>query len=186
MKVRELELKGLKLIELDSYPDPRGFFIERFIVSKFKDLGLFTDFIQDNHSMSLPNVIRGLHYQYDPPQNKLVGVIRGKMWDVSVDLRPKSPTFGKYFTIELSDKNNFSLWIPFGFAHGFCTLGEEPTDVMYKVDTPYNPKTSSGIHWNDPELKIPWPVKNPIVSKADAELPTLAQCKEKLIHHFSI
>ena len=185
VKVQELELKGLKLIELDVYPDSRGFFIERFITPKFKEIGLFTDFIQDNHSRSLPNVIRGLHYQYDPPQNKLVGTIHGKVWDVCVDLRSTSPTFGKYFATELSDQNGRLLWIPFGFAHGFCTLGEEPADVLYKVDSLYNPKTSFGISWNDPELKIPWPVKNPIVSKADAELPTLTQFKEKFMHHFA-
>ncbi len=185
MKVQDLELKGLKLIELDIYPDSRGFFIERFIESKFKDLELFTDFIQDNHSRSLPNVIRGLHYQYNPPQNKLVGVIRGKIWDVTVDLRPTSPTFGKYFATELSDQNRRLLWIPFGFAHGFCTLGDEPADVLYKVDSLYNPKTSLGIQWNDPDLKIPWPVQHPIVSKADTELPTLAYFKENFTHHFA-
>ena len=185
MKVRDLELKGQKLIELAVYPDSRGFFVEWFLSPKFKELGLFTDFIQDNHSRSLPNVIRGFHYQYDPPQNKLVGVIRGKVWDVAVDLRPSSPTFGKYCAMELSDQNGCLLWIPFGFAHGFCTLGDEPADVFYKVDSIYNPKTSLGIHWNDPDLKIPWPVKNPIVSKADAELPTLTQFKEKFTHHFA-
>ncbi len=186
MKVRNLELKGLKLVELDLYSDARGFFTERFTASKFEALGLFTNFIQDNHSRSLPNVIRGIHYQYDPPQNKLVGVIRGSIWDVAIDLRPNSPTFKKYFAMELSDKNGFLLWIPFGFAHGFCTLGEEPADVMYKVDSLYNPKTSCGIHWADPELKIPWPVnKNPIVSKADAELPTLAYFQENLAHHLA-
>jgi len=104
---------------------------------------------------------------------------------LKIDLRSTSPTFGKYFATELSDKNGRLLWIPFGFAHGFCTLGEEPADVFYKVDSTYNPKTSLGIHWNDPELKIPWPVKNPIVSKADSELPTLTQFKEKFVHHFA-
>jgi dTDP-4-dehydrorhamnose 3,5-epimerase len=133
-------------------------------------------FIQDNHSRSKPGVIRGLHYQVNPSQGKLVGVIRGKIWDVVVDLRKDSPTYGKWEGVELSDENGRLLWVPPGFAHGFCVLGQEDADVMYKVDAPYSPKTEGGIRFDDPDLKIEWPVKDgAIVSPKDRVLPGFAE-----------
>ncbi len=169
--VKECGLAGLKLIELKQYPDDRGFFMERYVQERFQGYGLPAQFVQDNHSRSKPGVIRGLHYQTNPAQGKLVGVIRGKIWDVAVDLRKDSPTYGKWEAYELSDENSRLLWIPAGFAHGFCVLGNEDADVMYKVDAPYSPKTEGGICYSDPELKITWPVQNPIVSGKDQQLP---------------
>src|SRR5947208_15331150 len=128
MQLTALDAEGLLLIELDIYRDSRGFFVERYNRERFHANGMEFDFVQDNHSRSLPGVLRGLHYQYDPPQGKLVGVVRGRIWDVAVDLRPGSPTFGKHAGVELSDENGLLLWIPPGFAHGFCILGDEPAD----------------------------------------------------------
>jgi dTDP-4-dehydrorhamnose 3,5-epimerase len=172
--VKEGRLSGLKLIELKIYGDDRGFFTERYVAERFIAYGLPERFIQDNHSRSKPGVIRGLHYQADPAQGKLVGVIRGKIWDVAVDLRKDSPTFGQWEAFELSDENGRLLWIPAGFAHGFCVLGNEDADVMYKVDAAYSPKTEGGILYSDPDLKIDWPDKDPIVSGKDKVLPGFA------------
>jgi dTDP-4-dehydrorhamnose 3,5-epimerase len=174
VNVIHLELKGLALIELDIYGDQRGFFIERFQLTRFRKHGLPTRFVQDNHSRSAPGVLRGLHYQSNPPQGKLVGVTRGRIWDVAVDIRPDSPTYGRSFWVELSDMNGRLLWIPPGFAHGFCVLGDEPVDLLYKVNTTYNPKGENGIVWSDPELAIPWPVVQPVISRRDRELSSFA------------
>ncbi len=178
MKVTPLKLEGLKLVELSIHGDQRGFFVERFHEDKFMSQGLPTRFLQDNHSRSAPQVLRGLHYQTLPPQGKLVGVVHGKIWDVVVDIRPQSPTLGQSYGIELSDQNGKLLWIPHGFAHGFCVLGETPADVLYKVDGLYNPDSEGGILWNDPELKISWPIENPIVSKRDQALPQFEEWRK--------
>lgn len=180
MKVETLSLEGLKLIELKQYHDHRGFFTERFNNRTFTEIGLPNHFVQDNHSRSHPQVIRGLHFQNNPAQGKLVGVIRGKIWDVAVDVRPDSPTFGKHIGVELSDENGKLLWIPAGFAHGFCVLGDEPADVFYKVDAIYNPTGETGICWNDEDLAIAWPVQNPIVSDRDKSLQSFASYCKKL------
>lgn len=177
MKVTQCELKGLCVIELPIYHDSRGFFMERFHESKLGEHGLPTHFPQDNHSRSNPQVLRGLHCQSTPPQGKLVGVINGAIWDVAVDIRPDSPTFGKSFGIELSDSNGKLLWIPAGFAHGFCVLGDKPADVLYKVSALYNAATETGIAWNDPELNVAWPISNPIVSDRDNQLQSFADYK---------
>ncbi len=174
MKMTRLELPGLVLVELQIHGDARGFFVERFHLQRFTDHGLPTRFVQDNHSRSGPNVVRGLHYQCGPDQGKLVGVVRGRVWDVVVDVRPDSPTYGQHFGIEMSDLNGCMLWIPAGFAHGFCVLGDEPADVLYKVDAPYEPAGEGGIFWADPELALPWPIRQPIVSARDQRLPSFA------------
>jgi dTDP-4-dehydrorhamnose 3,5-epimerase len=173
LKISTVEIEGLKVIDLDIYSDHRGYFIERFHTDKFKQLGLPHYFFQDNLSRSQPNVLRGLHYQINPYQGKLVGAIRGRIWDVAVDLRKNSSTFGQHFSIELSDTNGKLLWIPGGFAHGFYVLGDEPADVLYKVDCAYDPKKEGGIRWDDPDLNISWPGKNPILSGKDIQLPSL-------------
>jgi dTDP-4-dehydrorhamnose 3,5-epimerase len=136
--------------------------------------------VQDNHSLSKPGVLRGLHFQTQPSQGKLVGCSRGRIWDVAVDLRPHSQSYGKWYSAELSAENGRLLWIPSGFAHGFCVLGDEPADVQYKVDAFYNPKMEFGIRWDDPDLQIPWPIKNPIVSERDSALPSFADYRVKL------
>ncbi len=173
MKVQSTEISGLKVIELDIWRDSRGFFTERFRADKFQAEGLPFEFVQDNWSRSLPKVLRGLHFQRNPNQGKLVGVTSGTIWDVAIDLRKSSPTYGKYFSVELSGENGRLLWVPGGFAHGFCVLGSEPADVIYKVDCLYNPKTEGGICWNDPALNIAWPVERPLVSEKDQILPQL-------------
>jgi len=172
MKIFEEKLPGLLRIELDLYKDNRGYFVERFHEDKFFKAGLPTHFVQDNHSFSISGVLRGLHFQYDPFQGKLVGVTRGKVWDVAVDIRPHSPTYKKWVGLELSAVNGCLLWVPPGFAHGFIVLGTEPADVFYKVDKPYNPLGDRGIIWDDPELNITWPIDGPILSAKDAQLPT--------------
>lgn len=175
MKAHSTPIPGLILVELKVYKDDRGFFAERFRADKFKEMGIDPALIQDNHSRSAPGVLRGLHYQSDPPQGKLISTIRGRIWDVAVDLRKGSPTRGKYFSVELSDENGLMLWVPYGFAHGFCVLGQESADVVYKVNGYYNPKTEGGILWNDPDLNVDWPVKNPIVSARDNQLSTFRE-----------
>lgn len=178
MKFSPVEIEGLKVVQLDIWKDHRGFFLERFNSDEFREGGLPTAFVQDNHSRSAPRVLRGLHCQTMPAQGKLVGVLRGKIWDVAVDIRPGSATFGKSFSIELSDDNGRLLWIPAGFLHGFCVLGDEPADVLYKVDAFYNPKTEAGIRWNDPEFSIQWPLSDPIVSERDHKLPSFEEFRK--------
>jgi dTDP-4-dehydrorhamnose 3,5-epimerase len=175
-------IKGLVTIELPIYKDNRGFFLERFNLKKFEKLGLPTNLIQDNHSRSYPGVIRGLHAQKPPfGQGKLVGVINGRILDVAVDIRPDSPTFGQHFQVELSDENGRLLWMPVGFAHGFCVVGDKPADVFYKVDNDYSFESEFGIVWNDKELGINWPVADPIMNEKDKQLPSFAEYKQNPI-----
>lgn len=180
MKVINTTIKDLKVIELDIYHDDRGFFVERYNEAKFHELGLPTQFLQDNFSQSAPRVIRGLHYQNNPSQAKLVGCTRGKILDVAVDIRKDSPTFGQYFSIELSPENGKLLYIPAGFAHGFCVLGDEVADVSYKVDNFYSKEGDGGIIYNDPDLNINWPISNPIISQKDQILQSFAQYSKNL------
>lgn len=176
--VRE-RISGVVTIQLRSFADERGFFVERFNAHAFAAAGIPIDFCQDNHSRSKPGVLRGLHYQSDPAQGKLVGVIRGRVWDVVVDIRPDSPTFGEHVGVELSGDNGRLIWMPPGIAHGFCVLGDEPADMLYKVDRPYNKQTEGGIRWDDPNLGIPWPVSGPIVSERDRILPSFADYRNR-------
>lgn len=178
MNVSGCEIEGLKIITLQKLGDERGFFVERFNKAKYEALGLPTDFAQDNHSRSAPNILRGLHYQHSPSQGKLVGVIRGRVWDVAVDIRPGSPTFGNHHAVELSGENAVLFWVPPGFAHGFCVLGDEPADMFYKVSGQYNPAGEGGIMYNDPDLAIDWPVEHPIISARDERQQSFADyCK---------
>ena len=172
LRIEKTPLQGLLVLHSQGFKDDRGFFIERFQEEKFAHLGIQNRFLQDNHSRSLPGVLRGLHFQYDPPQAKLIGVLSGKIWDVAVDLRPHSPTFKKHFALELDGESGKLLFIPFGFAHGFVVLGDEPADVLYTVDAFYNPQTECGILWNDPELNLPWPITKPKLSARDLSLPS--------------
>ncbi len=171
MEVHACPIPGLKVIKLKVLRDNRGYFVERFHSARFGEAGLPPAFVQDNHSHSAPNVLRGLHYQHSPAQGKLVGIIRGRAWDVAVDIRPNSPTFGQHYAVELSGENGLLFWIPPGFAHGFCTLGEEPADMIYKVTATYNGRGEGGIRFDDPALAIPWPVVEPAISERDQNLP---------------
>lgn len=170
MKKIETNIEGLFVIELNLFHDNRGFFMERYNKDTFKQLGLNIDFIQDNQSKSFGKVVRGLHAQ--PGQGKLVGAIKGSILDVAVDIRPKSSTFGQYFSIELSEDNNKLLWIPDGFLHGFQVISDEAS-VLYKVTSLFNPDTQFGVIWNDPEIGIKWPHLDAIISSRDAILPKL-------------
>lgn len=179
MKIKLTFIQDIKIIELDIYHDSRGFFVERFNKAKFAEIEIPTEYVQDNFSLSFPGVIRGLHYQNNPSQAKLVGCTHGRIWDVAVDLRKNSPTFGQHFGIELSGENGKLLYIPAGFAHGFCVLGDEPADVTYKVDAKYSKEGEGGIVYNDPDLNIKWPVTNPIVSDRDKMLPSFKEYIKK-------
>lgn len=181
MKIHDTELEGLKVIELKVFGDDRGFFTERFVEQRFKDKGINNNFIQDNHSRSASGVIRGLHYQKNPDQAKLVSCISGRILDVAVDIRKDSKTFGKHFDIELSGENGLMLLVPAGFAHGFSVISKNPADVLYKVDGYYNPEGEGGILYNDPELNINWKVDNPEISDRDKELMSFEYYKKNPI-----
>lgn len=168
MRLISEHLNGLKLIQLDIFEDERGFFTERYSIKKFEELGLPTNFVQDNFSHSEAGVLRGLHFQKNPDQAKLVGCTNGKILDVAVDIRKNSKTFGKYFSVELSGKNGLILYIPAGFAHGFAALTE--ADVLYKVDSKYNKEGEGGIKFDDAILNIDWGIKYPLVSDKDLKL----------------
>lgn len=170
MKVKEFAIKGPLLIEPAVFHDARGWFSERFKVEAFAELGIKNNFVQDNFSLSLPGVLRGLHYQFDPPQGKLVTCVQGKVFDVAVDIRKGSPTFGQHIVIELSANEPKWCWIPAGFAHGFCVIGNDPAGLMYKVDNYWSKAGESGILYSDPDLDIQWPVASPIVSDKDRVL----------------
>ncbi len=170
MKIINTKFLEVKIIELDIFRDERGFFLERFNQKKFQELGLDIKFVQDNHSRSKPRVVRGLHYQENPSQGKLVGCLKGEIQDVAVDIRPDSATYLQYVSVNLTGDNGRLIWIPQGFAHGFCVLGEEDADVIYKTDNLYNATGDGGIIWNDPKIAIKWQVKNPILSEKDKKL----------------
>ncbi|MDR3013573.1 MAG: dTDP-4-dehydrorhamnose 3,5-epimerase [Chitinispirillales bacterium] len=174
MKFINTGIGGLILIEPRVHNDHRGFFLESYSAKTFAEAGIDCVFVQDNHSKSTAKgVIRGLHFQTAPyEQSKLVRVIRGAIFDVAVDLRPESPTYGQWKGFELTERNFNMLFIPKGFAHGFCTL-EENTEIVYKVDNPYSPNHDTGIIWNDPALAIDWPVDEPVLSDKDRNLGRL-------------
>ncbi len=157
MKVTETGVAGVRLIEPRVFGDARGFFFESFNRQQFANtVGLDVDFVQDNHSRSARGVLRGLHYQVIQPQGKLVRVVRGAVFDVAVDIRPDSPSFGQWFGVELTEENQRQLWVPPGLAHGFLVLSET-ADFLYKTTAYYAPEHERCIAWNDPELAIAWP-----------------------------
>jgi dTDP-4-dehydrorhamnose 3,5-epimerase len=166
MKIRETSLPGVLILEPTVFRDERGFFMETYSTRLMVGTGIPLMFVQDNHSRSSQNVLRGLHYQLVRPQGKLVHVARGRIFDVAVDVRIGSPTFAKWFGLELNDENLSSLWIPPGFAHGFCVLSDN-ADVVYKCTSLYEPGDDRGVKWNDSRIGIEWPVENPIVSERD-------------------
>ncbi|MFD1992702.1 dTDP-4-dehydrorhamnose 3,5-epimerase [Paenibacillus nicotianae] len=174
MKVTSLKLEGAKLIEPIVHGDYRGFFMESYNEKLMHENGIKQNFIQDNHSLSIePDVLRGMHYQLNPKaQTKLIRVISGSIYDVILDIRKDSPTFGQWQGFILSDANKRQLLVPQGFAHGFCTLAAN-TQVIYKVDEYYSPEHDRGIAWNDPSLNIDWPVSNPVLSDKDTRHPLL-------------
>jgi len=169
-----LTLPDIILIEPQAFLDERGFFMESYKHSEFSAFGIKERFVQDNHSRSTKGVLRGLHYQKSPKaQGKLVRVVVGEIFDVAVDIRLGSPTYGKWVGEVLSADNKRMLYIPPGFAHGFCVLSEG-AEVLYKTTEEYSPEHDAGIIWNDPEIGIQWPIEHPILSEKDARLPRVA------------
>jgi len=174
MKVTETDLAGVLIIEPDVFSDDRGFFIESYSRRRYAELrGLDVEFLQDNHSHSSANVLRGLHMQRRRPQGKLLRVVAGHIWDVAVDVDPRSPTFRRWVGTDLTGENHLQLYIPPGYAHGFCVLSDS-ADVEYKCTQLYDPKDEIGIAWNDPDLAIAWPITAPRLSERDRRNPTLA------------
>lgn len=172
MEVIELKLEGLLLIKPKVFHDSRGFFLETFQQSSYEEAGICSPFVQDNHSFSKRGCIRGMHFQSSPGQAKLIRAAVGEIFDVAVDIRPDSPTYGKWEGVILDDQSHHQLYIPVGFAHGFCVLSPE-AHVLYKVSTAYNPATEKGFRWDDPAVNIQWPVTEPTVSKRDRDAPFL-------------
>lgn len=170
---KSLEIPEVILVEPKSFPDDRGCFFEVYKESDFIANGIRAKFVQDNFSHSKRGVLRGLHYQTNPKtQAKLVAALQGEIFDVCVDIRKNSPTFGKWIGKILSEQNHKMLYIPEGFAHGFCVLSQT-ADVLYKVNQEYSPEHERGIVWNDPDLNIAWPLTNPVLTSKDLELPPL-------------
>jgi dTDP-4-dehydrorhamnose 3,5-epimerase len=172
LKASKTDLEGVLLIEPVVHMDPRGRFYESYEKKKYHTMGIKDDFVQDNQSLSQKNVIRGLHYRIEPEQAKLVRVVRGVVFDVVVDIRKDSPTFGKWQGFILSDSNYFQLYIPIGFAHGFCVLSDT-AEFLYKVSEYYSGEKEKGIIWNDPDIGIDWPISNPLLSEKDKVNPQL-------------
>ncbi|MBS7441482.1 dTDP-4-dehydrorhamnose 3,5-epimerase [Enterobacter sp. 120016] len=180
MKIIETPLKDAVIIEPKVFGDERGYFFEVYQKKRYQELGFGLDFVQDNRSKSTKNVLRGLHFQKTKPQGKLVSVTQGSVFDVAVDLRPESPTFGQHHSVILSEDNFLQFYIPPGFAHGFCVLSDTAS-FQYKCTDYYDPTDEGGLIWNDPELGIEWPVSNPVVSAKDCILPSLESIKEQIL-----
>tara|TARA_Y100001935_G_C17310006_1_gene515165 strand:- start:3329 stop:3862 length:534 start_codon:yes stop_codon:yes gene_type:complete len=176
MKVEKTKLNGLLIITPEIFEDGRGFFLESFNADRYKKAGINLDFVQDNHSRSCKGVLRGLHFQKTKPQGKLVRVVRGEVYDVAVDIRSGSPTYGQWEAIIISEENKKQVWIPPGFAHGFLVLSET-ADFEYKCTDYYDPSDEGSLLWNDPHLNIPWPLKNPKLSEKDAGADMLLDLK---------
>lgn len=175
---KETPIEGLQIIEPRVFGDDRGFFMETFKQKDFADHGIPTEFLQDNHSSSAKGVIRGLHYQLAPfAQGKLVRVVSGSAWDVAVDLREGSKTYGEWYGIELTSENHMMFWIPEGFAHGFAALSDD-VQFLYKTTNIYDKASERAIRWDDPDLAIDWPVTDPIVSEKDQVNPTFREISE--------
>jgi len=181
-KFTKLNIPEVFLIEAISFQDERGFFLESFKESAFKDNGIDTKFVQDNFSHSVKGVLRGLHYQKNPKaQAKLVTALRGEILDVAVDIRQDSPTYGKWIGEILSEQNHKLLYVPEGFAHGFCVLSKD-ADVLYKVNQEYSPAHEKGIIWNDPDLNIRWPTDKPILVGKDLQSPFLKDADNNFVY----
>jgi dTDP-4-dehydrorhamnose 3,5-epimerase len=168
----ETRLEGLVLIEPSAYPDSRGFFLETYRRDDYRELGVDAEFVQDNHSRSQRGTLRAFHFQLHPGQAKLVRAARGAIYDVAIDLRRNSPTYGEHEAFELSDENHRQLFVPVGFAHGFCVVSDV-ADVTYKVSNYYDPKSERGIAFDDPDVGVTWPVDEPLVSERDRGNPRL-------------
>ncbi len=178
IKIEAKFLKDVVVLVPDVFQDSRGFFMETFREDQFKALGLPTHFVQDNHSRSAKGVVRGLHFQWEPPMGKLMRVTLGSAFLVAVDIRKGSTTLGKWVGVEASAENRRQVWAPAGFARGFCVLSDN-AEIQYKCTGIYNNKSESGIRWDDPEIGIEWPLKDVLLSEKDRNAQTLAQWLSK-------
>lgn len=181
MEVLDLKLRGLKLVKPRVFADERGFFMESYNFERYAKAGIDCEFVQDNHSRSVAGTIRGLHYQSTPGQAKLLRVVSGKIFDVAVDIRRDSPTFGQWQGVILDAESHHQLFVPVGFAHGFCVLSDT-ADVLYKVSSPYVAATECSIRFDDPEIGVAWPVQNPIVSERDRKAESFAEFRRRIGH----
>lgn len=181
----ETAIEGVYILEPAVFEDHRGFFMESYNKKDFEDVGLFFEFVQDNHSLSVqPGVLRGLHYQLNPKaQTKVVRCLKGAIYDVVVDIRKESPAFGKWIGVILTEYNKRQLVVPKGFAHGVLTLVPD-TEILYKVDEYYSPEHDRSIRWDDPDLKIDWPIKNPVLSDKDKNAPFLKNRVEEINFYY--
>jgi dTDP-4-dehydrorhamnose 3,5-epimerase len=175
----ETKLDGLVVIEPDVFGDDRGFLVETYRSDLWRELGVELDFVQHNHSRSVRGTLRGLHFQTEPGQAKLVRCSSGRIFDVAVDLRRDSPTFGQWEGHELDDQTHRQLLVPIGFGHGFCVLSEE-ADVDYQLSSYYDPATESGVAWDDPDIGVEWPIDVPLLSERDKAAPKLAEVRDQL------
>ena len=182
MLVKDTDLAGLLLIEPSCFRDERGFFLESFQAERYREYGLAEDFAQDNHSRSRCNVLRGIHFQVKRPQAQIVTVIRGRIFDVAVDLRLGSSTFARWYGVELSDEGPRQLYMPPGFGHGFCVLSEF-ADLHYKVSRLYDRSDEGGLVWNDKDVGIRWPIDAPIISERDCSYPRLSEIAAENLPH---
>jgi len=174
IKVVATHLNGVVVLEPEIFRDDRGFFLEAYRTDQFSEIGIPGPFVQDNHSGSVKGVVRGLHFQWEPPMGKLMRVTVGRAFIVAVDIRKGSPTLGKYVGVEASAQDGRQVWAPPGFARGFCVLSDF-AEIQYKCTGIYSSKGESGIRWNDPAIGIEWPVSNPILSKKDEAAQTLSE-----------
>jgi dTDP-4-dehydrorhamnose 3,5-epimerase len=172
MQITKTKLDGILIVEPKVHSDQRGSFHESYVKRKYSEQGITDEFIQDNHSISKKGVLRGLHFQENPAQIKLVRVIQGEVFDVVVDIRKESPTFGQWVGVTLSEENHLQLYIPGGFAHGFCVLSDT-AEFLYKCSAYYAPSGERAILWNDPDIGIDWPISTPILSEKDTAAPLL-------------
>jgi dTDP-4-dehydrorhamnose 3,5-epimerase len=170
MRVVETALSGVRVLEPIVHRDARGFFLESYRVDRLAAIGISGGFVQDNHSRSVAGTLRGLHWQWRRPQAKLIRVVAGAIFDVVVDIRRQSPSFGRWVGVNLSGDNFRQLYVPLGFAHGFCVLSET-ADIEYKCSDYYDPAGEAGLRWDDPFVGIEWPISDPILSPRDAEHP---------------
>lgn len=178
MRFEPIAPPGLVLVRPDVHRDERGFFLEAFHAERYEAAGIPGPWVQDNHSRSARNILRGLHAQTRKPQAKLVRVILGEIWDVAVDIRPGSATFGRYGAVRLSAENHHQIYVPAGFAHGFCVLSES-AEVIYKTSDYYDPGGELTIRWDDPDIAIEWPITDPILSGKDRAGKRLAELPSK-------
>jgi dTDP-4-dehydrorhamnose 3,5-epimerase len=176
MNIIQTKLANCVIIEPKVYGDDRGFFLETFQTERYATAGITLPFVQDNHSRSSKGVLRGLHFQKTKPQGKLVRVVRGEVYDVAVDIRLGSPTYGRWEAVVLSEDNKKQFWVPPGFAHGFVVISGS-ADFEYKCTDYYDPSDEGSLLWSDPDLNIPWPIDNPILSEKDAQALLLANLK---------